>query len=211
MDPNVGRFTSEDPLGFVDGANVYGYVVNDPLSASDPLGLKWWKWGGWKKSLKETIKDELKDKLTDELKDWLADEIAEMGGGSLDDAKKACDEITKCKDADRDANCRGGQRLTIDRMNSNRTQYFDYDDVGNRTNLVDITGTTTNKTRSTHNAANRLTQTITGTLTNTFVYDAAGRLTNQVVGTRNRWRYNFRSQMKDEKTRGHISRFSNCQ
>ncbi len=36
-------------------------------------------------------------------------------------------------------------------MNSNRTQYFDYDDVGNRTNLVDITGTTTNYTKYTYN------------------------------------------------------------
>ena len=39
VDPNTGRFTSEDPLGFVDGANRYGYVNNNPIIWIDPLGL----------------------------------------------------------------------------------------------------------------------------------------------------------------------------
>ncbi|HNS81346.1 MAG TPA: RHS repeat-associated core domain-containing protein [Kiritimatiellia bacterium] len=39
MDPNTGRFTSEDPLGFVDGPNRYGYVGNDPVNYLDPSGL----------------------------------------------------------------------------------------------------------------------------------------------------------------------------
>ncbi len=39
MDPNVGRFTSEDPLGFVDGVNVYVYVLNTAPNFSDPTGL----------------------------------------------------------------------------------------------------------------------------------------------------------------------------
>jgi RHS repeat-associated protein len=38
MDPNVGRFTSEDPLGFVDGVNVFLYVANRPAIAVDPAG-----------------------------------------------------------------------------------------------------------------------------------------------------------------------------
>lgn len=37
-DPNTGRFTSEDPLGFVDGANRYVYCGNDPLNLKDPDG-----------------------------------------------------------------------------------------------------------------------------------------------------------------------------
>lgn len=39
LDPNVGRFTSEDPLGFVDRANVYVYVANRPIISKDPKGL----------------------------------------------------------------------------------------------------------------------------------------------------------------------------
>lgn len=39
MDPNVGRFTSEDPLGFVDGLNFFAYVGNSPAANADPLGL----------------------------------------------------------------------------------------------------------------------------------------------------------------------------
>jgi RHS repeat-associated protein len=38
MDPNVGRFTSADPLGFVDGPNVFIYVTNKPLIYADPTG-----------------------------------------------------------------------------------------------------------------------------------------------------------------------------
>jgi RHS repeat-associated protein len=39
MDPNLGRFTSEDPLGFVDGINLMLYVKNNPMRMTDPSGL----------------------------------------------------------------------------------------------------------------------------------------------------------------------------
>lgn len=40
-DPAVGRFVSEDPLGFDGGGfNYYGYVGNNPLNGIDPLGLQ---------------------------------------------------------------------------------------------------------------------------------------------------------------------------
>jgi RHS repeat-associated protein len=38
-DPQVGRFISEDPIGFGGGANWYAYVANSPLNFSDPSGL----------------------------------------------------------------------------------------------------------------------------------------------------------------------------
>jgi RHS repeat-associated protein len=39
-DPQIGRFTSEDPIGFAGGdVNLYGYVWNNPLSFIDPFGL----------------------------------------------------------------------------------------------------------------------------------------------------------------------------
>ena len=38
-DPEVGRFISEDPIGFAGGdINLYGYVANNPLSFTDPSG-----------------------------------------------------------------------------------------------------------------------------------------------------------------------------
>ena len=38
--PGLQRFVSEDPLGFRGGdANVYGYVTNNPLRFTDPVGL----------------------------------------------------------------------------------------------------------------------------------------------------------------------------
>ena len=38
-DPEVGRFTSKDPIGFRSGANFFVYVGNDPVNRIDPNGL----------------------------------------------------------------------------------------------------------------------------------------------------------------------------
>jgi RHS repeat-associated protein len=37
-DPEVGRFISEDPIGFDGGINFYAYVGNSPLQMTDPSG-----------------------------------------------------------------------------------------------------------------------------------------------------------------------------
>ena len=38
-DSTVGRFISEDPIGFLGGTNFYGYVSGNPARWFDPLGL----------------------------------------------------------------------------------------------------------------------------------------------------------------------------
>ena len=38
-DASIGRYTQPDPLGFVDGASVYGYVKGSPLVYVDASGL----------------------------------------------------------------------------------------------------------------------------------------------------------------------------
>jgi len=43
-DPGVGRFLSEDPVGFGGGENFYRYVYNSPVGFADPMGLSA---GGW--------------------------------------------------------------------------------------------------------------------------------------------------------------------
>lgn len=37
--PVLGRFLSQDPLGYADNVNLYAYVANDPLNYYDPSGL----------------------------------------------------------------------------------------------------------------------------------------------------------------------------
>jgi uncharacterized protein RhaS with RHS repeats len=45
-DPETGRWTAKDPIGFAGGdTNLYGYVANDPVNWVDPLGLQAW-WDG---------------------------------------------------------------------------------------------------------------------------------------------------------------------
>lgn len=38
--PLIGRWISRDPIGSIGGSNIYGYVLNRPLSFIDPTGLK---------------------------------------------------------------------------------------------------------------------------------------------------------------------------
>ena len=42
-DPDVGRWTAKDPIGFAGGdTDLYGYVLNNPVNMIDPIGLKNW-------------------------------------------------------------------------------------------------------------------------------------------------------------------------
>jgi len=44
-DPAIGRFMSEDPIGFAGGdANLFRYVLNGPINGVDPSGLAEIKW-----------------------------------------------------------------------------------------------------------------------------------------------------------------------
>jgi len=39
-DPEIGRWTSKDPIGFGGGStNFYSYILNEPINFIDPLGL----------------------------------------------------------------------------------------------------------------------------------------------------------------------------
>jgi RHS repeat-associated protein len=40
LDPSTGRFTSEDPRGYINGPNWYVYVINNPINWFDPWGLE---------------------------------------------------------------------------------------------------------------------------------------------------------------------------
>jgi len=42
FDPAIGRFLSEDPIGFAGGdANLYGYTFNNPINFTDPMGTSY--------------------------------------------------------------------------------------------------------------------------------------------------------------------------
>src|SRR5207302_7499929 len=44
-DSSTGRWMSQDPIGFDAGdSNLYRYVNNRPVDATDPSGNEWWDW-----------------------------------------------------------------------------------------------------------------------------------------------------------------------
>jgi len=47
LNPNIGRFMSEDRIGFQGGINFYDYTRNNPLILTDPLGKSSWGWLEW--------------------------------------------------------------------------------------------------------------------------------------------------------------------
>jgi len=50
-DPKIGRFISEDPIGFQGGVNFYGYGRNNPTNFVDPSGLDSWFYSTTTKTL----------------------------------------------------------------------------------------------------------------------------------------------------------------
>ena len=54
---DLGRFIERDPLGYVDGMNLYQYVEGAPIGSMDPFGLESQGiWGSIKSSLRTCVR-----------------------------------------------------------------------------------------------------------------------------------------------------------
>jgi len=81
-DPKVGRFVTKDPIGFAGGVNLYSYVFNSPVNATEPYGLM---------SLPSVWKDyekkaELQKRL-DELNKMYEDAVLKCSNGILNECQ----------------------------------------------------------------------------------------------------------------------------
>jgi RHS repeat-associated protein len=57
-DPEIGRWTAKDPIGFAGGdIDLYGYVQNDPVNWIDPNGRDRTSWGGFGRSITDGPKN----------------------------------------------------------------------------------------------------------------------------------------------------------
>jgi RHS repeat-associated protein len=80
-DPAVGRFISEDPIGFAGGnVNIYSYVGNNPILFSDPSGL--WDPKAHAEIIKQALERCLSDKQRRQLQD--ASEWVDRAAGQLE-------------------------------------------------------------------------------------------------------------------------------
>jgi len=61
-DPSIGRFITPDPLGMVDGPNLYTYVNNNPINFIDPWGLCGEKSKSYWDHLRESFYEDLTGK-----------------------------------------------------------------------------------------------------------------------------------------------------
>ena len=74
-DPVVGRWASEDPIGFAAGdANLYRYVGNGPTNGVDPTGLEGWMTTAWRstRAAAGAVRDKL-DSHRRQVGEWLED------------------------------------------------------------------------------------------------------------------------------------------
>ncbi len=113
-DPSLGRFVSEDPIGFHAGVNFYDYVLNRPTVFLDPAGLGPYKsyektrsWGSrikcaiylvyCTKNLQET-RDSL-DQMTDQAVTNTSDATGNQGSYSNQRLKCGLSQDDNCKKA----------------------------------------------------------------------------------------------------------------
>ena len=73
--PN-GRFSTMDPLKFINGANRYNYVESNPLTRVDPLGLRWL--GGADNGIQVGRKGTCVSDEPGELGEWLEEHVPAM-------------------------------------------------------------------------------------------------------------------------------------
>jgi RHS repeat-associated protein len=80
-DPSLGRYIEADPIGLAGGINQYGYVGQNPVNASDPLGLcadadgdGWASFADWLRSALSSV---------GQFTDWIGSNVTPFGMASI--------------------------------------------------------------------------------------------------------------------------------
>lgn len=105
-DPEIGRWLSKDPIKFEGGdTNLYGYVLQDPINLTDPLGL--FDWDQVQKAIdnaRKSVRDAIQRRI-DRLKRDL-ERLGKWGDEITEDAMRQIEKIFE-EENNKDESCAG--------------------------------------------------------------------------------------------------------
>jgi RHS repeat-associated protein len=190
--PGLGRFLQTDPVGYEDQMNLYAYVGNDPLNATDPSGMYGrgddWSDEDWKKfdAAQKTVAAEMENTAStirsaaSDMRNGETVEVPGAEGASADDLDAMAANLEAGAAALNDDGS-GGYMAHVGSFPGDK---FGKGDIGGRTIAIDTSHPSFGNNRSTQFAAGHESLHNAGLVDQTFVGNTAYRYSSSFAERR---------------------------